>query len=122
MNKEDYKGYELIKEITDGKIKDGTKIEVHDLVVLDKLVAIIEYKNKKIMWKDNFDTSYLLNPNCYFKIIQEQQDIDIQNIQELLEIESYEVDNTDVKLNRQIINKLVQAVKKLDKDINYIDN
>ncbi len=52
--------------------------------------------------------------NDEVEIIEEQEEIDIQNITELLEIGSYEADRTDVKMNRVVINKLVQAVKQLD--------
>jgi hypothetical protein len=55
--------------------------------------------------------------NSTVEIMEEQEEIDIQNIEELEKIEDYEADPTDVKLNRQIINKLVQAVKQLDKKI-----
>ena len=61
-----------------------------------------------------FNTNEL---NDIVEIIEEQEEIDIQNIEELEKIEDYEADPTDVKLNRQIINKLVQAVKQLDKKI-----
>lgn len=112
------KGYELIKEISDGKIKENTQIEVHDLTVLDKVIAIIEYKNGRLNWVEGtFDTSYLVSLNCYFKIIEEQQDIDIQSIKELEPLEDYEVDKTDVRLNRELINKILQWAKQLDKKI-----
>lgn len=40
------KGYELIQIITEGKLKEGTKIRVHDLSVVDKIVTTIYYANK----------------------------------------------------------------------------
>lgn len=123
------KGYELIKEISDGKIKENTQIEVHDLTVLDKVIAIIEYKNGRLNWVEGtFDTSYLVSLNCYFKIIEEQQDIDIQSIEELDEnftyIENHSsglgiekvLNKAEIELVNKI-NKLVQAVKQLDKKI-----
>lgn len=106
------KGYELIKEIADGNIKENTQIEVHDLTVLDKVIATIEYKNGRLNWVEGtFDTSYLVSLNCYFKIIEEQQDIDIQ------EIEQINLSSTPTKYEA-ILHKLVQAVKQLDNKIN----
>lgn len=116
------KGYELIKEIADGKIKENTQIEVHDLTVLDKVIAIIEYKNGRLNWVEGtFDTSYLVSLNCYFKIIEEQQDIDIQPLNPQT---NYFKDGTDFvyKLMYDKINELVQAVKQLDKKIKEKQN
>ena len=110
------KGYELIKEISDGKIKENTQIEVHDLTVLDKVIAIIEYKNGRLNWVEGtFDTSYLVSLNCYFKIIEEQQDIDIQSIEEIkpaMNGNACIIDNKTWTLNQ-----VIKAVKQLDKKI-----
>lgn len=45
----------------------------------------------------------------------EDETIDIDNIEELLQIEEYEVDKTDVVINRNKINELIRIVKQLDK-------
>ena len=110
----DYKGYELIKEITEGNIKDGTTIGVFDLSVCDIFVTDIKYKDKKLNWEEGkFNTSYLVNPNCYFRIVEEQEEIDIQSIEEI-----QFPDNTVLRDTRDlIVNRLVQAVKQLDKNI-----
>ena len=55
--------------------------------------------------------------NIEQQAIEDEIEIDIDNIEELLKIEEYEVDKTDVVLNRNKINKLVQAVKQLNKEI-----
>ena len=49
--------------------------------------------------------------------IIEDEDINIQDIEDLLKIEDYEADKTDIRLNRDKINDLIKAVKKLDKEI-----
>ena len=110
------KGYELIKEISDGKIKENTQIEVHDLTVLDKVIAIIEYKNGRLNWVEGtFDTSYLVSLNCYFKIIEEQEEIDIQSIEE---IEPAMNGNACVIDNKTwTLNQVIKAVKQLNKKI-----
>ena len=52
------KGYELIQRIANGEIKENTKIKVSFNTTL---IDIVEYKNKKINWKQNgnFNTEYL---------------------------------------------------------------
>lgn len=57
--------------------------------------------------------------NGTFELIEEDT-IDIDNIEELLKIEEYEVDKTDTVINRNKINELVQAVKQLNKEIKSI--
>ena len=48
------------------------------------------------------------------------EDETIDNIEDLLEIKEYEVDKTDVVINRNKINQLVQALKQLNKEIKSI--
>lgn len=55
--------------------------------------------------------------NDTVEIIEEQQDIDIQTIKGLEYLEDYEVDKTDVRLNRELINKILKWAKQLDKNI-----
>ena len=56
-----------------------------------------------------FDTSYLVDNNYYFELIEEQQDIDIQEIKELTcEVGDYRTET---------INKIIKAVKQLDRNI-----
>ena len=54
--------------------------------------------------------------------ISEDNTIDIDNIEELLKIEEYEADKTDVVLNRNKINKVIQAVKQLNKKVNELES
>lgn len=51
------------------------------------------------------------------EIIEDQEEINIQDIVEPLEVESYECDKTDIRINRETIKKLVQAVKQLKKEL-----
>ena len=55
--------------------------------------------------------------NDTVEILEEQQDIDIQSIKELEPLEDYEVDKTDVRLNRELINKILQWAKQVEKKI-----
>ena len=64
-----------------------------------------------------YNTPNLLNMEVE---LIEDETIDIDNIEELLKIEEYEVDKTDTVINRNKINELVQAVKQLNKEIKSI--
>lgn len=119
-----YKGYELIKAITDGEIGYGTKFKVKDWN------EIVVYEQSNLIFREIFDTKeegsnygkaifdlwnlvYILSAE--FELIEDEVDID--SIKELLKIEEYEVDKTDTVINRNKINELVQAVKQLNKEI-----
>lgn len=69
---------------------------------IDEKIAISRSLNDKVLIIDD-------------EIIEEQKEIDIQEIVEPLKVESYECDKTDIRINRETIKKLVQAVKQLDK-------
>ena len=85
MNKKDYKGYELIKAIHDGEIKDCTIIEVHDLSTLDHIKARITYSNKRLNWiAGDFDTGCLFDNNIYFRILEDNTE-DIEETENNLE-------------------------------------
>ena len=105
MNKKDYKGYELIKAIHDGEIKDGTKIEVHDLKVLDRFLTIIEYSERRLNWENgNWSTGDLFDDNIYFRVLED-------NTEEIEELPIYNNVATDERLK---INELVRAINKLN--------
>ena len=113
----DYNGYKLIKEIMEGNIKENTKIGVFDLSVCNVFVTNIEYKNKKLNWEEGkFDTSYLVNPNCYFRIVEEQEEIDKLEIDENGFIHTNNGTWKGRKLDvvfAETINKLVEEVKNI---------
>ena len=115
MNKKDYKGYELIKAISDKEIKDKTKIEVHSLKVLDITIAVIEYSNKRLEWgTGEFDTSYLFDKDYYFRILEDNT----EEIEELKPVEdgtAYRYEWSEIP-NK--INELVKAVNSIRKEKN----
>lgn len=86
MNKKDYKGYELIKAIYDGEIKDYTTIEVHDLSTLDHIKSKIEYSNKRLNWiAGEFDTTCLFDDNIYFRVLEDNTE-EIEEIGEFVDL------------------------------------
>ena len=122
MSKKIYKGYELIKAIAEGEIKENTNIKVHDLSVFDKIVTTINYSNKKLNWKTGeFDTSYLCNDSYYFELIEDET-IDIESINELLKIEPYEADKTDIVINRNKINEILKWAKQQERRMKKLEN
>ncbi len=126
MNKKDYRGYELIKAIHDGEIKDGAIIEVHDLSTLDHVKARITFRNKKLNWiSGEFDTSCLFDDNIYFRVLED-------NIEEIEELDrNLKFDDlitpygknedmmwTEIIKQHNKINELVKVVNAIRKDLN----
>ena len=113
MNKKDYKGYELIKAIHDGEIKDYTTIEVHDLSTLDHIKSKIEYSNKRLNWiAGEFDTTCLFDDNIYFRVLEDNT----EEIEELKPVEdgiAYRYEWSEIP-NK--INELVKAINSIRKD------
>lgn len=106
---------DLLNKIANGeevpeKIKhNGTEHNLNKITGWYQSIDVIGNINE---W---FISKYRLNDEV--EIIEEQQDIDIQSIKELEPLEDYEVDKTDVRLNRELINKILQWAKQLDKKI-----
>ena len=97
------------------KIANGEKVpkNIYHNGIEYEFKGTTYYDNCGDLMCSNMDILTCLNDEV--EIIEKQQEIDIQDIRELLELEEYEVDKTDVKVNRQVIKQLVQAVKQLDK-------
>ena len=123
MNKKDYKGYELIKAIHDGEIKEGTRIEVHSLRVLDFTEAVIEYKNKRLEWgTGEFDTRYLMDDYYYFRVLEDNT----EEIEELKRTENvYDMTlecyhDIEKKISNDEladkINEIIRYIKRKDKN------
>ena len=105
------RGYELVKEIHDGNI-DDCRIKWDN----PRGNGVIEVRHRKIIWEEGtFSTLDLTSSFTNFKIIEEQQDIDIQSIEEM------NLSSTPTKYE-VILHKLVQAVKQLDNKLKEINN
>ena len=115
MNKKDYRGYELIKVIHDGEIKDGAIIEVHDLSTLDHVKVRITFRNKKLNWiSGEFDTSCLFDDNIYFRVLEDNTEEIEEYKRETFEQLGYEVG----KMSMAIAKGLEKAIKEMRKDLN----
>lgn len=115
-----YTGIELLQAIRNEEIKGGTKIEVHDLSVLDRVVTVIQVNERKgLEWKNGeFDTSMLLNDYYYFKPIEEPEEIDIQAIEELREDRYFPQWKDEAVCQRERLNLILKAVKQIERQLN----
>ena len=98
-----YKGYELAEALDSGLFSKEQKVTGPDY--FDCTIGfILKDVANNFLFKD-------------FEIIEDEQEIDIQK--ELIMSAEYEdvnsYDKYSIKANRLLINKLVQAVKQLDK-------
>ena len=109
-----YKGYELIKAIADGEIKD-TKIKWTDTST--GISDLIKISNKSIVWKpETFSTKCLTSKNIIFEPI-EDNNIDIDKLTTFIIPSTIKEKEADMWDNRIEINKLIQAVKQLNREI-----
>lgn len=105
------KGYELIKEISERKIKNNTTIEAR---IGNEYKATLKYERFMLKWQaGEFDTSVLCSPEADFKVIEETKEI------KELDICNFGHNNTITRQEADIIhkiNELVRAVNKLIKE------
>lgn len=100
------KGYELIKAITERKIKDNTTIKVK---MGNTYKSTLKYENLMLKWKSgDFDTSILCSAEADFEVIEENKEIE--------ELDNMELINARPEVNAIKINELVRAVNKLNKE------
>ena len=110
------KGYELIKAITERKLKNNTTIKVK---MGNAYKATLKYENLMLKWESgDFDTSILCSTEADFEVIEENKEI-----KELNKISYDEFKYTDTKhrfdltnIEYDKINELVRAVNKLNKE------
>lgn len=103
----DMKGWELLKEIAEENIKEGTKFKdaLGNIVYFDGINFRYDNNHGKYYSEDNDDVNFATRE---FEIIEEQEEI---NIQEIPEATGTYFDS------QQGYNTLLQAIKQLDKKI-----
>ena len=100
------KGYELIKAITERKIKNNTTIRVK---MGNAYKATLKYENLMLKWESgDFDTSILCSVEADFEVKEENKEIE--------ELDNMELINARPEVNAIKINELVRAVNKLNKE------
>lgn len=111
------KGYELLKAISDGEIKNGTKIEIKgrfrgDLegsyFIYDEGSFVFPiYKPDGTEYYGNVELHDLINFS--FKVIEEKKEIE--------ELDNMKLINARPEVNAIKINELVRAVNKINKQL-----
>lgn len=107
-----YKGYELLKAIADGEIKDGTKFKCLNEKPMQYYTDsnIYRYEHGSLLGRfGGFNILSIVNKD--FEIVQKQDEIDIDSIEKLESITN-NIDGTVCIMVK--INELVQAVKQLN--------
>lgn len=125
-----YKGWELMKAIADGKIKNGTKIIPHypnnDCTVeyFEYSYGFFEAYYKEGRRSDNdVNVCVFLDNDRTFEVIGDETDIDIDSIEELgISEKDNKVYSPIIIDNRIKINKLIQAVKQIDKRVKKLED
>lgn len=112
MNKKIYKGYELVKAIEDGEIKEGTILIFTSTISKDnkKEVEVVRRPEGLILFKKDaaeiLPTSWLFNSKI--EVLED-------NTEEIEELPDY---NYSIKENRDKINELVRRIKYIERKIN----
>ena len=108
-----YKGWELMKAIADGEIKEGSRFNVHRtysaIAVLEDRILHLEDGNKRIL-----TTNDLLIYT--FELIEDEINID--------SIEEYKQEHTERCIDidiRNKMNEILQAVKQIDKRVKKLE-
>lgn len=112
------KGWELLKEIAEGNIEEGTKIigktkSTEDTYKFDGDDIINTYNEEFL----TSDMSIAVISNSDFELIEEQEEINIQDIEEMEEFSKDELFYVGICENRSVINTIIQAIKQLDREI-----
>ena len=119
-----YKGYELLKAIADGEIKNGSKFifrvnqDVKNIYWNGENFKYIS--NKRNIMVDYADVELV---NGTFELIEDE--IDIDSIEEITVNENYSsaiINEDNIHLLFEQQNKLVQAVKQLNKKVKELEN
>lgn len=105
--------------------KKITVIELLNKIANGEYPKKIKYKgkehefNSKIQWYADYDGVYewFISGNKLNDEVEILED-NTEEIKELLTIEDYECDKTDIRLNRDKINELVKAINSIRKDKN----
>lgn len=123
---------DLLNKIAKGELPNKTKFKVYSSCnAEDNRAFICEYDEDYpgIIWcicddgsKFNYKIDYMRILNYEVELIEEEQDIDIQNIKEYNDYELSYMCPEELKPMANMCNKLIKAVKQLDKIIKESDN
>lgn len=109
-----YKGYELIKAIEDGEIKEGSKFKILRYREVITYIGRDEFRDES---NETIKACWFINTE--FELIEENT-IDIQRIEELETDRLINASKPSIINDEEIkvaINKLTKVVKQLDREI-----
>ncbi len=109
-----YKGYELLKAIADGEIKDGSKVIAPNDMQYTYNGNAFKDENGNFMNEEFSDCEYAMFD---FELIEDE--IDIDSIEELKSVTN-NIHGTICMMSK--INELVQAVKQINKEVKEMEN
>lgn len=114
-----YKGYELLKAIADGEIREGSRFRdtYSEYIYKRNSFGDLELKRKDGEEFISPDYSYFAEKDNNFELIEDE--IDIDNIEEYKQEHTERCVDIDI---RNKINELIQAVKQLDKKIKKLED
>ena len=107
----------FIERLNNTDFKQGTKFKFLDKIYLydfPNLVGVYEIGKPTKPEYSIFAQLDMTNLHCEVEILEDNT----EEIEELLTIEDYECDKTDIRLNRDKINELVKAINSIRKDKN----
>ncbi len=115
-----YKGYELLKAIADGEIKEGSLILFDGIIwIVDEYSDIVKYQEEHITLFNTYKAKEIAMSD--FELIEDE--IDIDSIEELGIYEKDKKVYSPIIIDNRIkINKLVQAVKQINKEVKELEN
>lgn len=117
---------DVLIEISKGNVKHGTKFNVLYKNNLKRKVYYDANEPNAFSCIKNVSDDLPIYDEVRFneevEILEDEEEIDIQNIEELQTFSDSTVyDYNDIDRNRKVLNMLVKAVKKLDKNkVDYI--
>lgn len=114
-----YKGYELLKAIADGEIKEGTKFKCLNEKPMQYYPDsnIYRYEHGNFLGRfGGFNILSIVNKD--FEIVQKQDEIDIDNIEEYKQEHKERCIDVDI---RNKLNEILQAVKQIDKRVKKLE-
>lgn len=101
-----YKGYELLKAIADGEIKEGSLILFDSIIwIVDEYSDIVKYQEEHITLFNTYKAKEIAMSD--FELIQDEIDID-----SIKEMKLDEIDDVTY-----YINDLIKAVKQINKKV-----
>jgi hypothetical protein len=115
-----YKGYELLKAIADGEIKEGTRFKCLNEKPIQYYSDSNIYRYEHGNFLGRFGGFNILNIlNKDFEIVEKQDEIDIDSIEEYKQEHSERCIDVDI---RNKLNEILQAVKQINKEVKELKN